>query len=85
MSDGSVVYPKKGFEPPPPIDGYERDPGNEWRFKPLWPACKARTQVIGHKPCGAIHIVTRCMCTACPLFKGVVSLGDCEGCSVREE
>lgn len=84
MSDGSVIYPKKGWEPPPPLHGYERDPGNAWRFIPLWPECKHRTQVTRFKPCGAIDIVTRCMCPLAGSFKAEVRLSDCEGCSVRQ-
>jgi hypothetical protein len=83
MADKSVVYPKKGFEPPPPLEGYERDVGNAWRFIPLWPACKHRTQVIGHKPCGALSIVTRCMCAECPLFKQSITLSSCTSCESR--
>jgi len=83
MSDGSVIYPKKGWEPPPPLEGYDRDPGNAWRFLPLWPACKHRSQIIGVKPCGALRIVARCMCSSCPLFKSEVKLADCSACQLR--
>ena len=69
--------------PPPPLEGYERDAGNAWRFIPLWPACKHRTQVIGHKPCGALSIVTRCMCAECPLFKQSITLSSCTNCESR--
>ncbi len=83
QADGSVQYPKKGAEPPPPLHGYQRDPGNEWRFVPRWPKCEHRSQVTRFKPCGAIDVVTRCMCSACPLFKAEVRLTDCDSCELR--
>lgn len=83
--DGSVIYPKKGNEPPPDLDGFERDPGNAWRFKPLWKSCAHRMQNQYLKSCGALGIISFCthpdgptdnqrevdydVCSQCPLMK----------------
>jgi len=81
--DGSIVYPKKGWEPPPPIEGYVRDPGNAWRFVPLWPICGMRQKVMVKKVCGAISIKMICKCSDCPLFQSDIVLLNCENCNHR--
>lgn len=58
--DGSLMYPKKGLEPPPDIDGYKRDPQNHWRFLSVWSACAWRVQNQYLKPCGAIGVLSIC-------------------------
>lgn len=58
--DGSIVYIKKGDEPPPDLDGYKRDPNNLWRFFPLWKTCSHRLQNQYLKPCGALGILSFC-------------------------
>jgi hypothetical protein len=84
--DGSLIYPKKGWEPPPPPgSGYERDPGNKWRFIALWPACLMRQRVMIKKLCGAVSIKHICKCSECPLFQNDVNLTHCEGCEHRRE
>lgn len=84
LSDGSIVYPKKGFEPPPPIEGYERDPGDPWHFKPIWPDCKARIQTLYLKKCGATGILSVCANQECPKFQKQLTLTDCQGCPFRQ-
>ena len=85
MPDGSLVYPKKGFEPPPPVEGYERDPGNAWRFLPLWPACQTRARMLQMKKCGAFNVVMVCSNGACEYAQNPVTLQICQGCPLRKE
>lgn len=85
--DWSVIeYIKrpKDWEPPPPIEGYERDPSNGWRFTRLWPECKDRKQ--GHiiKSCGRLILMTFCKCADCPLANKLVKLADCRACEHRQ-
>lgn len=81
--DGSIMYPKRGWEPPPPIEGYERDPGNKWKFLPLWPLCGFRQRVMVTKPCGAVNVKMVCKCKDCPLFQHDITLSNCEGCTFK--
>lgn len=85
QADGSILYQKKGIEPPPDLDGFKRDPKNHWRFLPMWSACKYRFQNQHMKACGAISILSICqhpdgpkenrqevdfkICSTCPLSK----------------
>lgn len=85
MPDGSIIYPKKGFEPPPPIEGYNRDPGNAWRFIPLWPACKFLNRTLQLKRCGSYNIKMTCGCADCPLLGQILKIEDCQSCPLRQE
>ena len=78
--DGSITYPKKGWEPPPEIEGYTRDPRNKWRFIRKWLPCKSRQETKLTKPCGAIQIVALCECKGCPMYSLTVRAVDCEAC-----
>lgn len=82
--DGSIVYPKKGWEPPPPIEGYERDPGNKWRFVPKWPECEFRQKIMLRKPCGAVDVKMVCKCVDCPLLHTDVKLQQCADCEYKK-
>lgn len=82
--DGSISYPKKGFEPPPPVEGYERDKGNPWHFKPLWPDCKHRARTLQMKKCGAYDVIMVCGCNGCPLKQQLLKLPDCQNCPHRQ-
>lgn len=85
MPDGSVVYVKKGWEPPPDIPGYRRDPNDKWKFLPLWVPCKTRAQVKQMKPCGAITVLTVCTNGECPKHQQPLVLTDCANCPFRKE
>lgn len=85
MPDKSVIYAKSGFEPPPELDGYERDPNNAWRFIPKWPECKKRIQTPLVKQCGAVTILSVCAHSNCPLKQLQVKVSDCQGCPFRIE
>lgn len=85
MPDGSFVYPKKGFEPPPPMAGYTRDPGNHWRFIPQWLPCKDRISTLQMKKCGAYDMLMVCNSQDCPLKQIRVTAEQCKACSHRKE
>ncbi len=49
--DGTIIYPRRGWEPPPPIPGYIRKGNNPrspdaWTFLPLWSACPHRIEKV---------------------------------------
>lgn len=81
--DGSIEYARKGHEPPPNLDGYQRDPGNAWKFLPLWPKCKRRIQTQSMKQCGALSILTVCANGECPLKQQQVNFAQCSACECR--
>jgi hypothetical protein len=85
LPDGSVLYAKTGFEPPPDLEGFVRDPENAWHFLPLWPKCKKRIQTQLVKQCGAISVLSVCAHSGCPFKQQEVSLADCQGCLLRIE
>jgi hypothetical protein len=84
-TDGSVEYVRKGHEPPPDMDGYRRDPGNAWKFLPIWPKCKTRIQTPLMKQCGAISVLTVCTNGACEHKQKQVTFAICSGCLLRQE
>lgn len=50
MPDGTLVYPHRGFEPPPLIPGYRRKSnnprsGDAWVMIPEWQDCKYRCRI----------------------------------------
>ena len=62
-SDGTLVYEQEegDWEPPQPIDGFEMDPDNPWRLRPLWGRCGARLHTAIRFPtCGCIGLISRC-------------------------
>jgi hypothetical protein len=83
LPNGVVEYAKKGWEPPPDLDGYERDPGNAWRFLPKWPACKKRIQTVNMKSCGAINVLTVCANDKCEHKQKEVTFAICSACPLR--
>lgn len=83
LPDGSIEYARKGHEPPPELDGFKREPGNPWKFLPVWPKCKKRIQTQSMKPCGALSILTVCANGECPLKQQAVSFEQCNGCQYK--
>lgn len=82
QADGSMLYKKRGVEPPPDLDGYNRDPQNFWRFIPKWNQCDFRNQTEFVRRCGSIGLISLCthpegqgkevtytVCAKCPLTK----------------
>jgi hypothetical protein len=74
VNDGTIVYKKRGWEPPLHIDGYERDEENRWVFHPLWPECDTRE--------AEAFIVGVCQCLQMKMFCDgqPVSLERCRQC-----
>ena len=85
QSDGSIIYPKKGWEPPPPIGGYDRDPGNKWRFVPKWKKCMHRIRLVTTRECGAINIIMMCQCPKADQYRKQTHLRHCDACLHRKE
>ncbi len=79
--DGSIEY-KKGlsdFEPPSPIDGYQRDKENDHLFLPQWKSCVWRHYGILFKTsCQCIDVLSRCGKTS-----RMTSYTKCEECTER--
>ena len=51
LDNGTIVYPKRGALPPPPIAGYYRKSDNPrsadaWIFLPDWKACPFRREEL---------------------------------------
>lgn len=81
MPNGVLVYPKRGREPPPDHEGFQRDPKDYWRFVPQWPECKFRILNMHMAPCGALRPQALCQH---PEKKGEVSYQVCSGCPLRK-
>jgi hypothetical protein len=65
LDGGVIAYPKRGWEPPPVPDGYQRKSQNlqspdAWIFIPILPACDQRTRNITYSACGAAQVTYRC-------------------------
>lgn len=65
MPDGVIVYPKRGWEPPPVPIGYRRKSENlksvdAWIFIPTMPICLQRTHEVEYGHCGACKITYYC-------------------------
>jgi hypothetical protein len=86
--DGAIVYPKgpDDWELPANINGYVRDPENEWRFLPLWLPCALRVQTAFLKTnCGCIDLIMRCNNPQSPAFGQRLPYTTCETCPVRSK
>jgi len=80
-ADGSIEYEKglDSFEPPSPINGYERDSENRWLFKPLWESCTWRHYKVAYKKkCQCIDILAKCA-----INMHWVTFEDCQKCRAR--
>lgn len=80
FSDGTIIFPKRGWEPPPEPAGYQRKVANlrspdAWVFLPVMEACGHRTNNITYSACGAAKLAYRC-----DLF-GVVLPPQCGACT----
>jgi len=83
--DGVIEYPRLVADtvPPDEIDGYQRDPGNAWRFLPLWPPCIVRGVGATVKENGCIQVVLVCGNPDAPPFLKTVTCAQCLKCEVR--
>ena len=88
LDNGTLIYPKRGWEPPPPIEGYQRKSDNPknsdaWIFVPAWANCPFRkAQEVRKEGC-------RCMtyfhtCTNEKVGNNpVVTIKSCSLCEFR--
>ncbi len=65
MSDGALVYIKRGWEPPAVPDGYKRKSNDfkspdAWVMIPVLPLCRTRTFTEEKGSCGATKITYYC-------------------------
>lgn len=65
LSDGTLAYPKRGWEPPPVPAGYQRKSNDlrspdAWVFIPTLPPCELRVREIQYTPCGAAKLTYLC-------------------------
>lgn len=82
FEDGTIVYPKRGWEPPPVPEGYRRKTGDlrspdAWVFLPVLDACTHRTKKINYSACGAAQVTYHCT-----LF-GRVKPPQCQRCTEK--
>ena len=81
--DGNIEYEKgqDGWEPPRPIDGYVRDPDNQWLFHPIWKSCRWRQYgTVVMQQCQCLDVIARCSLTSCWVKSAECS--NCLACSV---
>jgi hypothetical protein len=65
LNDGTIAYPKRGWEPPAIPAGYERKSNDlrsadAWIFIPIIKPCKHRQRHLTFSPCGNAKIVWVC-------------------------
>lgn len=82
MADGTLVYVKKGWEPPAVPDGFKRKSNDfknpdAWVMIPVLPPCSTRTSSEEQGSCGAIKIIYSCQ------GKRIVDLTTCYKCTER--
>ena len=90
LKDGTLVYKRQGFEPPPPHNGYRRKSedirsDDAWVFVPIFLPCRYRTMVNGSRPCGCIQINHVCVHSECKHYRSDIDPGKCAGCPLRQE
>lgn len=67
LDSGILIYPKRGWEPPPLVEGYRRksdDPKNSdaWILLPVWKDCPFRKQIqIKKEGCRCITFYHICV------------------------
>lgn len=89
LADGTVIYPKCGWEPPPSIEGYRRKSNNPrsieaWMFVPEWVDCSFRAEETRRREsCRCLTLVNVCKH---PKMQGkVVGTAICDACKLRDE
>ena len=80
LSDGTITYPHRGWEPPPVPAGYRRKSADlksadAWIMLPVLPACEDRCMTPAFGPCGACKITYTCA-KGTPLY----DLSTCNRC-----
>jgi hypothetical protein len=86
LSDGSLKYEKgpDDWEPPSPVEGYERDAKDPWLFRPLWKSCQLRMySTVVKEACDCIQV--RAMCNHPETGPSpMVDFEICEACQKRQ-
>lgn len=89
LTDGSIMYPKRGWEPPPPIPGYIRKSHNPqsadaWVFIPVWNECKYRKEfIVKREGCQCETMVYECQHKS--QIGKRVNTPVCESCKLTDE
>jgi hypothetical protein len=83
FSDGTIAYPKRGWEPPPCPVGYRRKSedlknSDAWTFLPVLPVCSDRHREVEYGRCGAASITY--FCTRGPERIRIYDLSTCNKC-----
>ena len=85
--DGSIEYDEKrpgGWEPPSPIDGFERDTENPRLFRPLWKSCQLRSFSLTVKEnCRCLDVIAKCGNPRAPVTDQLVKHMACVDCDYR--
>lgn len=81
--DGSMTYPRTGWEPPRVPHGYTRSEVDQWTMVPLWPPCGDRELHSRKLTCGCIEVNAICASKDSGKEGRLVRLPDCEGCPAR--
>ena len=85
--DGSIEYIGTGpddWEPPSPIDGYERDAVNQRLYRPLWKSCQYRYfSVIVKEKCQCLEVIAKCGNPQAANANELVKCGLCNQCGDR--
>jgi hypothetical protein len=85
LDNGTLIYPKRGWEPPPLVEGYQRKSNNPknsdaWVLIPIWTTCCFRSRVqIPKEGCRCVTFYH--ICTNKEIGKDViVNLNLCSSC-----
>lgn len=87
LEDGSLVYPRQGWEPPSTPAGYKpksTDPRSDdaWVFLPMLKHCVDRQMVNTVKPCGCINVILMCESPTSEHRGKLVDMHKCDACPV---
>lgn len=86
-ADGSIEYDEKrpgGWEPPSPIDGFERDEKNPRLFRPLWRSCQLRSfSLVVKENCQCLDVIAKCGNPRAANVDEIVKHTDCVQCEHR--
>ncbi|HPT70872.1 MAG TPA: hypothetical protein PLE74_01160 [Candidatus Cloacimonadota bacterium] len=76
MTNGDLIYPKKGRQPPTPPEGYMADETDPWVLHKIYKPCKFRAFTNTPTPCGIKRYTY-----FCELDKFVTTWRQCDTCT----
>lgn len=82
--DGTIEYPKTGWEPPKTPEGYRKGK-DDWTFIPLFQICLDRVLVNTVAPCGCIKVHAMCDNEKSEHYEKQVDPDKCSACPVRRQ